>query len=269
MSDSRLMKSIVVIITLMGCLAGLSAVGQSVTPIPQKQVIAHEHVWVSTNNLYQLTSRWGVLSDIHIRRADFIGSPNFYFVRVGGQYSIKQNLRVAGGYAHLWLASAGELPWQQYLNENRIYQQVSFSHRYPGVNTLFRVRNEQRIFNTRADGASRNDHYLIHRVRMLLSASLPFRRGSPTQFLLADEIHLNFGERVIYDTFNQNRLTVGIKHRLSPQWSFDTGYMMVFQQRSSGSVYDLNHTFRLFFYGTFDFRKDKSRQLDYVRHAEE
>lgn len=234
----------------------------------EKQVTQNQHFWVSTNNLYQLTRHWSILNDFHIRRTDFINYANFYFVRGGLQYSIKRNLRVAAGYAHLWLASS-ENQWDRYINENRIYQQVSFSHRYPGINTLFRMRNEQRIFNTYTNDKSLSDHYLIHRIRMLLSASIPFSKGSRAQWLIADEMHLNFGKRVVYNTFNQNRLTLGIKYRLSPQWSFDTGYMMVYQQRSNGFAYDLNHTFRLFFYGTFDFRKDKSTQLDYVRHAEE
>ncbi|WKN41144.1 DUF2490 domain-containing protein [Tunicatimonas pelagia] len=256
------MKAVIITLSLLM----LSLVAQAQT---EKQIIQNDHAWISVNNLYQLTNRWGVLSDTHIRRTNFIGAPSFYFIRGGVQYSIKRNLRVAGGYAHLWLASLNEEPWENYLNENRIYQQVSFSHRYPGVNTLFRVRNEQRIFNTRVNGESLNDHYIIHRVRMLLSASIPFREGGRTQFLLADEMHLNFGKKVVFNTFNQNRLTVGIKYRMSPQWSLDTGYMMVFQQRNSGFEYNLNHTFRLFFYGTFDFRKDKSKKLDYVRHSEE
>jgi len=234
----------------------------------EKEVTQHQHFWISTNNLYQLTRRWSLLTDFHIRRTDFINYANFYFLRGGIQYSIKRNLRVAGGYAHLWLASS-ENQWERYTNENRIYQQVSFSHRYPGVNTLFRLRNEQRIFNTHINGELLSDHYLINRVRMLLSASIPFSKGSRAQWLIADEMHLNFGKRVVYNTFNQNRLTLGIKYRLTKQWSFDTGYMMVYQQRSSGFQYNLNHTFRLFFYGTFDFRRDKSTELDYVRHAEE
>ncbi|MGD1892920.1 MAG: DUF2490 domain-containing protein [Cyclobacteriaceae bacterium] len=235
----------------------------------EKEITYHQHFWISTNNLYQLTRHWSVLTDFHIRRMDFLNNANFYFIRGGVQYSIKRNLRVAGGYAHMWLTSSSANQWERYTNENRIYQQVSFSHRYPGINTLFRIRNEQRIFNTHINCESLNDHYLINRVRMLLSASIPFSKNSRAQWLIADEIHVNFGKRVVYNTFNQNRLTLGIKYRLTKQWSFDTGYMMVFQQRNSGFQYDLNHTFRLFFYGTFDFRKDKSTQLDYVRHAEE
>ncbi|MEM6844262.1 MAG: DUF2490 domain-containing protein [Bacteroidota bacterium] len=249
--------------TLVLSLVNITAFSQT-----EKTISRNSHFWISANNIYQLTNRWGILNDIHIRRTDFVQNPSFYFVRGGLQYSIKRNLRVAGGYAHLWLASPTQR-WESYLNENRTYQQISFSQRYPRLNTLFRVRNEQRIFNTVVNGTSQSDHYLIHRFRMLLSAGIPLTADGRTQFLIADEIHLNFGERVVFNTFEQNRLTVGFKHKISSQWTVDTGYMMVYQQRPTGLDYNLNHTFRLFFYGNFDFRKDKSKELDYVRHAEE
>ncbi|MEM9328111.1 MAG: DUF2490 domain-containing protein, partial [Bacteroidota bacterium] len=156
-----------------------------------------------------------------------------------------------------------------FTNENRIYQQLSLTHRYPGATLLLRLRNEQRFFNTVENGESLNDDYLEHRVRMLLSVSVPIKKGGNTSVMLADEIHLNFGKDIVFNTFNQNRLTLGIRHKLNSQWSFDTGYMMVFQQSAAGFIYTINHTFRLFFYGNFDFRKDKSKQLELLRQADE
>lgn len=234
----------------------------------EKSIHQNAHFWISTNNIYQLTNRWGILNDIHIRRTDFLNDPSFYFVRLGLEYRIKKNLKVAGGYAHLWLASP-EQQWDRYTNENRIYQQFSLTHRYPGMNTLFRLRSEQRIFNTVVNGESLNNSYITQRFRMLLSLGIPLHPGSRTQLMLADEILMNFGKKVVFNTFDQNRLTLGIKYKLSDQWSLDTGYMMVFQQQATGYDYNLNHTFRLFFYGNLDFRKDKSKDLDYIRHAEE
>jgi hypothetical protein len=45
-----------------------------------------------------------------------------------------------------------------------------------------------------------------------------------------------------------------VKVGISRAWSFDLGYMQVFQQKASGYQYDLNHTLRLFFYWTPDWR---------------
>ncbi len=235
--------------------------------LPDKIFNENAQFWISTNNVFRISEKWAILNDIHIRRTDFIAEPNFYFLRGGAQYYIKPNLRVAAGYAHLWLTTQGN--WDAFQNENRIYQQFSISQRYEKLNALFRLRTEQRFFNNIVDGASLNDDFTVHRTRFLVSVGFPFKKGGDTQFILADEIHLNFGKNVIYNTFNQNRLTAGIKHKINDHWSFDCGYMMVYQQLAAGNVYNLNHTFRLFFYGSFDFRKNKKEPFDPVRHGEE
>lgn len=235
--------------------------------LPEKVINENAQFWISTNNLFRISERWALLNDIHIRRTDFVSDPNFYFLRVGAQYYIKPSIRVAAGYAHLWLTTQGN--WDAFQNENRIYQQFSISQRFEKLNALFRLRTEQRFFNNIVDGTSLNDDFTVHRVRFLASVGFPFKQGGNTQFILADEIHLNFGKNVIYNTFNQNRLTAGIKHKINNHWSFDCGYMMVYQQLAAGNVYNLNHTFRLFFYGSFDFRKNKKQPFDEVRHGEE
>lgn len=43
-----------------------------------------------------------------------------------------------------------------------------------------------------------------------------------------------------------------------PSWSFDLGHMPIYQQKSSGYQYDLNHTLQCLFYFSPDFRKIKS-----------
>jgi hypothetical protein len=88
--------------------------------------------------------------------------------------------------------------------------------------------------------------------------------------MLADEVLINFGKPIVFNTFDQNRLTLGVKKRINKNWSFDFGYMMVYQQQSNGYTYNLNHTLRLFFYGIFDFRKDVDPDSILMEdHAEE
>ncbi|MCA1763650.1 MAG: DUF2490 domain-containing protein [Flavobacteriales bacterium] len=233
-----------------------------------KDIDVNSQFWISTNNVFQITDKWAILNDIHIRRTEFVKNPSFYFLRFGAQYRLGNGHQVAGGYAHLWLERSGG-NWDQFLNENRIYQQYSIAHAFPNTNILFRVRNEQRFFNNVVDRESLGDNFMVNRFRLLLSLGIPLSPESRTQIILADEIHLNFGENVVYNTFNQNRLTIGIKHKLSETWSFDLGYMLVYQQFPSGVDYDLNHTLRLFFYGRFDLRKDDSKKLEYIQHGEE
>lgn len=93
------------------------------------------------------------------------------------------------------------------------------------------------------------------RVRYLLSVTIPVASDPRVPALVvSDEVLLQFGSSIVNNTFDQNRLFGGLKKRLSGNWSFDLGYLMVYQQKSSGYQYDLNHTLRWFFYFTPDLR---------------
>ena len=66
--------------------------------------------------------------------------------------------------------------------------------------------------------------------------------------VLSDELLIQFGKELVYNTFDQNRFFIGIRQNLSKQFSYDFGYMNVYQQRITGYQYDMNYTIRLFFY---------------------
>jgi Protein of unknown function (DUF2490) len=53
---------------------------------------------------------------------------------------------------------------------------------------------------------------------------------------------------VVYNTFDQNRLFLGVHLNLGKNVDVDTGYMNVFQQHATGNVYDISHIFRVFLY---------------------
>ncbi len=236
---------------------------QTTEELPTKNVNQQWQTWISLNTVLQLTKHWSGLADFHMRRSNFIKDPSFNFIRFGARYSFNDNMKLSAGYAHLWLAK--DENWTFYLNENRIYQEFILADTYPTFSGLFRIRTEQRFFNNVEDGVSLQDDFYINRIRFLFSVSIPFKRGGKTSFLVANEILLNFGKEVVYNTFDQNRFTVGIKQKLSKTWSFDFGYMLVYQQLANGLDYNLNNTIRLFFYGNFDLRKNKEEQ---IRHGQ-
>ena len=230
---------------------------------PTKNVEQQWQAWISLNSVFQFSNHWSALADFHVRRGDFVTSPSFNFIRFGARYGFNDNMKISGGYAHLWLAK--DENWTLFLNENRIYQEFILADTYPTFSGLFRIRTEQRFFNNVQEGISLQDEYFINRIRFLFSISIPFKQGSKTSFLVADEIHLNFGQEIVFNTFDQNRFTVGIKQKINKSWSFDCGYMLVYQQLLSGTNYNLNHTFRLFFYGNFDLRKNKN---ELIKHGQ-
>ncbi len=224
----------------------------------EKVVYDNPQFWWSINTTGRLSDRWGFVADFHIRRDDFISSSNFYFARLGAAFWATEKLSIVGGYAHLWLARdvpEGEVTYQ---NENRIYQQVQWRSKEGRVTFLSRVRNEQRWHEVLdADGNVSRIRF-SNRVRFLLSLNIPiFENPYLPSLAVADEMLIHFGEDIVYNALDQNRIFLGVKQKIRKDLSFDLGYMAVYQQRFSGYEYDLNHTLRFFFYYSPDLRKVK------------
>jgi len=227
----------------------------------EKEIEHKVHFWTSINSTMRLHNHWGVMGDFHIRRGDIIKDPNFYFLRIGGVYWINDKISLAGGGAVLWLANI-QSDETYFSLERRVFQQLLWRNVTGKARFLQRVRNEQRWHDISNEDGSYDRTLFSNRVRYLFSASIKvFEKESAPRLVLADEILFHFGSEIVYNTFDQNRFFVGFNQRINKNIVFDYGYMAVFQQKYSGYQYDLNHTIRLFFYYSPDFRKRKEEEL--------
>ncbi|MEO7766050.1 MAG: DUF2490 domain-containing protein, partial [Ferruginibacter sp.] len=145
--------------------------------------------------------------------------------------------------------------------EHRVYQQLQMSSKIGKISLFNRIRNEQRWQEKIVNDKFTHNYKFTDRIRYLLSITIPvFKIPHYPSLVFADELLIQFGKEIVYNTFDQNRYFIGIKQPVCKSLSFDAGYMMVFQQKASGYQYDKNHTFRLFFYYTPDFRKKDKPQ---------
>ncbi len=224
----------------------------------EKIINEKNQFWWSINTTTRLTDNFGVVGDFHIRRDDFIQEPNFYFARIGAAFWMTDRLTLVAGYAHLWLSKSFENLDNIYQGENRIYQQVQWRQKVGRVTFVQRIRNEQRWHEVLRNDGSVDTIRFSNRVRFLSSFNIKvFENPKLPSISIADEVHMHFGKEIIYNTFDQNRIFTGLKVPLAKNLKFDIGYMMVYQQRYAGNEYDMNHTFRWFFYYTPDFRSKK------------
>ena len=216
----------------------------------EKVINEQTQTWVSINTLTKFSDHWGITADAHIRSNEVFHDNNFYFLRGGISYITNLTVAITGGYAHMWLAPTNE-GWNTYSDENRIYQQVQMNTKLGKVIVLHRLRNEQRWQEKIIKDVSTAENRFTNRVRYLVSFNIPvFKKKTAPLLVLSDEILIHFGQEVVYNTFDQNRVFIGIRQSINPKLSYDFGYMNVYQQKYSGYQYDMNHTLRLFFYLT-------------------
>lgn len=232
-------------LVILGLLFPVIALGQVQT---EKVVNEQTQTWVSINSVTKFSDHWGIVADAHIRSNEVFHDNNFYFLRGGISYIPNPAVSITGGYAHMWLAPTKE-GWNTYSDENRIYQQAQMTTKIGKVSVLQRLRNEQRWQEKIVNDEETGENRFTNRVRYLVSFNIPvFKKKTAPMLVLSDEILVHFGEEVIYNTFDQNRLFIGIRQSINPKLSFDFGYMNVYQQKYTGYQYDMNHTLRLFFY---------------------
>ena len=238
-------------------------IGQCAYAQTDKEINHQTQFWWSINSTGRFNEHWGFMGDIHIRRENFIKDPNFYFLRLGAVYWFSNEFTLAAGLAHLWLANEYEDGFH-FAGEKRIYQQLQWREKFNNLFFLTRIRNEQRWHEVLDENASVDRVRFSNRVRFLFSASIPiFSNENLPRVAIADELLVHFGKEIVYNTFDQNRIFIGISQKISRNLSLDFGYMLVYQQQYSGYQYDSNHTLRLFFYYAPDFRDKRDAQLDH------
>ncbi len=213
--------------------------------------------WVSINSTIRFSNKWGMMADAHMRRNNFFADPSFYFLRFGLNYWVKENIIATVGLGEMWVAPTKD-SWHHFAKEKRIYQQVQMNTKVGKVNMLQRIRNEQRWQEKVANDEFTGSYKFTDRVRYLLSFTIPVVKDPHyPSLVVSDELAIQFGKEVVYNTFDQNRVFLGIKQPVCKYLSFDLGYMLVSQEKATSYQYDKNKTFRWFFYYTPDFRKKK------------
>ena len=90
----------------------------------------------------------------------------------------------------------------------------------------------------------------MFRVRYNFSFFIPLKGkelAPKTPFAaITNEVFLNFGSNITYNTFDQNRLFVGFGYQFTKHLNAQLGYMNVYQQEPKGNSYISTDAIRLF-----------------------
>lgn len=223
--------------------------------------ITHQlQVWSSVNSTVRINEHWGMMADFHARRTDFIRYPSFYFGRLGAIYWINTSSSFAAGIGEMSIAPPPET-YTTWAREPRLFEQFQYKFTWGKTTALHRLRIEQRwreIIDPVAD-ISTGNYSFNNRVRYLLSFTIPVsEKPEVPKLILSNELLVVTSKPniVSYNFFEQNRFFIGVMQQINSRWSFDFGYMNVFQQTVDDKLF-MNHTIRLFFYYKYDKYKSK------------
>ena len=154
-------------------------------------------------------------------------------------YQLTENLSIWQGYA--WLGNFNQAhtpPQSPFFEENRISQQVNYTHKFSSLKFMSRTRLEERWIE-QADGTA-------VRVRQMLSLTYPLPFTPDWELVTFDEIFINLntvGQRGPEAGFDENRFFLGVNRRFSQYFNMDVGYQnQLLNSRSiPGLTNQMNH----------------------------
>ncbi len=237
-------------------LVTLSCFSQTV----EKHVHSREQLWFGYFNQTRLSNKFGVWLDVHYRQTgNFVERPFQFIFRPAVTYFIKDNLRFNVGYALVEHFPAKGLETTR--PEHRAWQQIWWNQKYSGLTTLQWLRLEERFNRKIANDVLLDDYNFNYRLRYNMSFFIPLKGKeivANTPFVaVMNEVFLNFGGKIVYNTFDQNRFFAGFGYQFSKHLNGQLGYMNIYQQEATGNNYMVTHAIRLFFFHTLDLRKAK------------
>lgn len=233
------------------CLQSTSTFAQT------KQVNTVDQVWTAWLNQTKFSSNWGFWLDAQVRtKNNFVDEFSQAMVRGGITYYFKPTTKVTAGYAFV-----NHFPDEGHTNisqpEHRPWQQIQW-HRTTGkVKWMQWVRLEERFRRKILNNDALADGYLFNwrvRYNVLMQYPLgkkPYASGSLSA-VLNNELMLNAGKKIVYNTFDQNRFFVGFNWFVSAHDWVQIGYLNVWQQLSAGTKFKQIQGIRLSYFQNLD-----------------
>lgn len=227
----------------------------------QKFIKVDEQLWTGYFNQTRFASKWGLWLDVHLRtKENTIEGLSQGIFRPAAIYYLNDDFKVMAGYAFV-----NHFPADNHKGisqpEHRLWQQLQWHLRNPKFRLMQWLRLEERfrrnIKNDRELGEGYTFNYRA-RYNFLAQFALnknAFKNGG-FSFVAGNEIFVNFGSKIVYNYFDQNRFFAGFQYHLNKHDQLQVGYMNLFQQLSGGNQYRMNHIVRIFYFQALDLRKN-------------
>lgn len=231
--------------------------------LAQKKVENQQLIWYGYYNNLKFNENWSLSSEIQERQ--------FYNPTAQHQLVFRSNLerKVFGD----WKASVGMTLFLQNPNTPNsesnltvpeLRPDIGFSNKQKlGFITInHRYKAEARFFhdveNQKLVGGYRFSNF---RLRYQLGLDVPIWKNEKQQAIIVkikDEIMFNVGNKIVKNTFDQNRIYLAVNYKLNASYAFEIGYMNWFQQQKSGVDFYNRDILRLSIIQSIDLKKKKN-----------
>lgn len=231
--------------------------------LAQKKIENQQLIWYGYYNNLKFNENWSLNSEIQERQ--------FYNPTAQHQLVFRSNLE-RKVFAD-WKASVGMTLFLQNPNNPNSESNLTVPELRPNVGfssiqklgflTInHRYKAEARFFhdveNEKLVGGYRFSNF---RLRYQLGLDFPIWKKEGNEKLLLkikDEIMFNAGNKIVKNTFDQNRIYLAVNYKLNNSYAVELGYMNWFQQQKSGTDFYNRDILRFSIFHSIDLKKKKN-----------
>ena len=215
--------------------------------------------WLQYYNKLKLSEKYTLVSDASLRLKDYFASYNQALLRTGIMYNFRENISVTCGIASTVSFNANKMN----RGELRGWQELFLSSRISRLYLNNRFRLEERYFKNITNDNFDNGYNFNYRFRYRFFVSIPINNSTIKEKTLSvnmgDEIFINFGKEIIYNTFDNNRILLGINYHFNNKQFITLNYVNQLTHTKALNTYEKTDILWLSFTHTLGL-KEKSKE---------
>ncbi len=208
-----------------------------------QHTIKHSNsLWFSDFTKVNFKKNWSFYVDFGLRGSEWAGKWSQQLVRPGISYSVNDKVTITGGLAYFKHFSG-----VSFKEELRGWEQLLITNAFKRIKINHRLRVEQRSIQSTIEGDKLNSY--INRYRYMLQFQIPVNRNSlvdKTWFVaISDEIMFNSGKDIVYNSFDQNRASIGIGYKWNEMLSAILSYTNIFLVKNRKDSFEQTNVINL------------------------
>ena len=228
----------------------------------QKKVENQQLIWYGYYNSLKFNENWSLNSEIQERQFYNPTAQHQLVFRFNLERNLIADWKASVGIT-LFLHNPNNPNSESKLTVPELRPDIGFSnkHKLGFITINHKYKAEARFFhdveNQELVGGYRFSHFRL-RYQLGLDFSIWKNEGNEKLLLkIKDEIMFNIGNKIVKNTFDQNRIYLALNYKLNKSYAVEVGYMNWFQQQKSGTDFYNRDVLRLSIFHTIDFKKEK------------
>jgi hypothetical protein len=216
-----------------------------------------QETWLDFLNQNRYSDKWGSWLDVQLKLIDgYTHEKNAGEYTAGASYFVNRNYKFTAAFTYV-----DAYPNNSHVNhtaELRPWAMVQLNTSNHYSKWLQWIRVEERFKETIQNQLGTGNFDESTRLRYYVLAQFPltkhkYEKGS-ISFVTSEELYLNFGKNIVYNTFDQNRLFLGFYYYLNKENILQLGYTSMYQKYNAPNKYLLSDVLRVSIFNNIDFR---------------